>query len=78
LKATSIELSPGITYNGNVFITYTMGDKRMKNALLEKMREELNKLVEPKEAILTEGEILKLSRELDKVICKSYKNNKEC
>lgn len=39
---------------------------------LEELREKLNKLVLSDEAILHQGEILKISQELDKLICMSY------
>jgi hypothetical protein len=45
----------------------------LKDTKLEELRKELNKLVKPKEAVLCEGEILKVSQELDKLICNSYK-----
>jgi len=41
---------------------------------IEKIREELNRLVGMKEIALCEGEILSLSQELDKLICIYYSN----
>ncbi|MGH4121639.1 MAG: aspartyl-phosphate phosphatase Spo0E family protein [Clostridium sp.] len=39
---------------------------------MEKIREEINRLVLKKELVLYEGEILKLSQELDKLIYTYY------
>ncbi|ENK1243249.1 aspartyl-phosphate phosphatase Spo0E family protein [Clostridium sporogenes] len=44
--------------------------------VLEQTRERLNNLIEM-DSILYEGEILKLSQELDKLIYKYYKQNKQ-
>lgn len=41
---------------------------------MEKIREELNRLVGMKEITLHEGEILRLSKELDKLIYIYYSN----
>lgn len=45
------------------------------NDNLESLREKLNKLVLSEEVILHQGEILKLSQELDKLICISYEKS---
>jgi hypothetical protein len=41
---------------------------------IEKIREELNRLAGMKEVNLCEGEVLRLSRELDKLIYMHYSN----
>ena len=41
---------------------------------IEKVRQELNRLAGMKEISLYEGEILRLSQELDKLICLYYSN----
>jgi len=57
---------------GYVFYKKCIGMVRMMGKVLEQTRERLNNLIEM-DSILYEGEILKLSQELDKLIYKYYK-----
>jgi hypothetical protein len=45
----------------------------LKEKKLEQLREELNKLIKEKEAVLHKDKILEVSQELDELIVKSYK-----
>ncbi|MCW6110980.1 aspartyl-phosphate phosphatase Spo0E family protein [Clostridium sporogenes] len=58
---------------GYVFYKKCIGMVRMMGKVLEQTRERLNNLIEM-DSILYEGEILKLSQELDKLIYKYYKH----
>lgn len=55
-----------------VFYKKCIGMVRMMGKVLEQTRERLNNLIEM-DSILYEGEILRLSQELDKLIYKYYK-----